>query len=556
MTENILVAVAWPYANSSLHLGHVAGAYLPADIFARYHRCKGNNVIMISGSDQHGTPVTLSAEAEGKTPAEIADKYHRLFLEDFKRLGISWDLFTSTRTDNHKKVAQDMFSSLVEKGYIYKKATFQPWCDKCNRFLPDRYVEGICPNCKSAGARGDQCEKCGKPVNAAELIDSRCRICGTPPFEKESEHFFLKLSAFEKPLLQWVKAQSHWRPNVHNFTARFLEEGLNDRAITRDIEWGVPLPIPGYAGKCLYVWFEAVVGYLSASMEWAKSTGDSDAWRKYWDGSAKGYYFIGKDNIPFHTIIWPAMLMGYGGLSLPFDVPANEFLTIESQKFSKSRRIAVWVSDYFERYQADPLRYFLSATMPESSDTDFSWSEFVRRNNDELVATFGNLVQRVLTFTHSKFDAMVPSPGAIDSVSQELINKAHTAIEEIGKQIEKCHFREALRYAMVLAQEGNRYLDERAPWKAIKEDRQSAALSLYVAITIISALKTALYPFLPFTSEKLHVYLGLEGGAEADGWKLRMPLVGTHLPSPQILFPKLDDSLIDEEMKRMGLGAN
>jgi len=555
MSERILVAVAWPYANSRLHLGHVAGAYLPADIFARYHRAKGDEVLMVSGSDMHGTPVTIRAEAEGKAPAEVADYYHKLFLEDFAKLGISWDLFTTTRTANHEKTAQDIFLKLLEKGYIYKQSVSQPWCDKCKRFLPDRYVEGICPLCQSPNARGDQCEQCGKPMNPSDLIGARCRTCGTPPIYRESEHFFLKLSAFEQPLLDWVKDQTHWRTNVLNFTTRYLEEGLHDRAITRDIDWGVPLPLPGYPGKRLYVWFEAVIGYLSASKEWAQRSGAPEAWRRFWEGEARGYYFIGKDNIPFHTIVWPAMLMGYGGLNLPYDVPANEFLTIESQKFSKSRNLAVWVADYFMRYDADPLRYLLSANMPETNDTDFSWREFVRRNNDELVATYGNLVQRVLTFTYKSFDGAVPTPGAIDKASQVLLDKAQDTLDVVDKLLYRCHFKEAIRAAMVLAQEANRYLDDKAPWKAIKTDREVAATSLYVTISVITALKTLMYPFMPFSSQKLHGYLGLSGRVEDCGWSLTMPDPGTKLNPPQVLFTKLEESVIEEETRRMGLGA-
>jgi len=564
MSERILVAVAWPYANSRLHLGHVAGAYLPADIFARYHRVKGDEVLMISGSDQHGTPVTIRAEAEGKTPAEVADHYHHLFLEEFTKLGISWDLFTTTRTSNHEKTAQDIFLRLLGKGYIYKQTVSQPWCEKCKRFLPDRYVEGTCPLCKSPNARGDQCEQCGKPMNPADLVGARCRTCGTHPDYKESEHFFLKLSAFEQPLLTWLKDKTHWRTNVLNFTTRYLEEGLHDRAITRDIEWGIPVPLPGYPGKRLYVWFEAVIGYLSASKEWAQKSCDKDAWRKFWEGDARGYYFIGKDNIPFHTIVWPAMLMGIGPkegpeglgcLKLPYDVPANEFLTIESQKFSKSRNLAVWVADYFERFDADPLRYLLSANMPETSDTDFSWREFVRRNNDELVATYGNLVQRVLTFTYTRFDGVVPTPGTIDEASRALLNEAQDTIDVTDKLLYRCHFKEAIRAAMTLAQRANRYLDEKAPWKAIKTDKEAAATSLYVAIAVISALKTVMYPFIPFSSQKVHGYLGLAGKVEDCGWSLVMPEPGTKLNPPQVLFTKLDDSVIEEETRRMGLGA-
>lgn len=555
MSGRIFIGVAWPYANSRMHLGHVAGAYLPADIFARYHRAKGNQVLMVSGSDQHGTPVTIRAEQEGQPPAVIADRYHQLFIEDFDKLGISWDLYTTTGTDNHARVAQEMFLRLLEKGYLYKQSVSQAYCEKCSRFLPDRYVEGICPLCHTGGARGDQCDHCGKPLNTSELIEAHCRTCGTAPVYRESEHFFLKLSVFEKPLLEWVKQQNHWRPNVQRFTQRYLEEGLKDRAITRDIEWGIPLPIPGYPGKRLYVWFEAVIGYLSASKEWAQRRGDPGAWEPFWkDNATRAYYFIGKDNIPFHTIIWPAMLMGYGGLNLPYDVPANEFLTIESQKFSKSRNLAIWLYDYLDRYEPDPLRYFLSASMPETSDTDFSWREFVRRNNDELVATYGNLVQRVLTFTYKRFDGKVPPAGDIDEQSAVLLAKARETVDAVDSLLSRCCFKDAIKAAMQLSQEANRYLDEKAPWKTIKEDATAAASALYTAIAVISALKTVFYPFLPHSSQKVHEYLGFGGNVQDSEWKMVIPEPGQQLNPPQALFIKLEDSIITAEQQRMGLG--
>jgi len=409
MSKRIFIGVAWPYANGSLHLGQIAGAYLPPDIFARYHRTKGNEVLMVSGSDQHGTPITIKAEQEGKKPSEIVARYHQQFLESWQKFGISFDLFTTTGTANHAQVSQDIFLTLLDRDYIYKDTVSQPFCPQCQRFLPDRYIEGTCPYCNSSGARGDQCEACGKPLSPAELIDSRCRICGATPTFKDTEHFFLKLSAFNERLLAWVKQQTHWRPNVLNFTTRYLEEGLKDRAITRDIDWGVPVPVDGFENKRIYVWFEAVIGYLSAAKEWAKSSEDGEKWRAFWqDNKVKSYYFIGKDNIPFHTLIWPAMLMGYDdNLNLPYDVPANEFLTIEGRKLSTSHNWAVWLLDYLSRYDPDPLRYLLSINMPETADTDFSWREFVRRNNDELVATYGNLVHRVLTFVYRTLSTVI-----------------------------------------------------------------------------------------------------------------------------------------------------
>jgi methionyl-tRNA synthetase len=507
---------------------------------------------MVSGSDQHGTPITLRAEQDGKSPAEIAARYHKQFLDAWQRFGISFDLFTSTGTTNHVEVVQAIFLTLQEKGYIDKSVVSQPYCPNCGRFLPDRYIEGTCPYCHSPGARGDQCDVCGKPLNPAELIDPHCRICGTAPEFRDSEHFFLRLSAFQDRLLAWVKRQTHWRPNVFNLTMRYLNEGLRDRAITRDIEWGVPVPVEGFEDKRIYVWFEAVIGYLSASKEWAVSSGDKERWRDFWEGEVKSYYFIGKDNIPFHTLIWPAMLMGYDSLNLPYDIPANEFLTIEGQKLSTSKNWAVWLPDYLSRYEPDPLRYLFSINMPETSDTDFSWRELVRRNNDELVATYGNLVHRVLTFVYRNFEGIVPQAGEIDKRSQDLLNKAKDTMGIVDGLLYRCHFKEAIRAAMSLAKEANRYLDEKSPWKVIKKEKQEAATSLYVVLNVISHLKTILYPFLPGSSEKLHRYLGLTGDIESGGWRAMPIISGQKLLLPGPLFSKLDDGLVEEETSRLG----
>ena len=422
MTERIFVGVAWPYVNGPAHIGQIAGAYLPADVFARYHRLKGNQVIMVSGSDQHGTPITIRAEQEGVTPQELAARYHAQYLEVWEKLGISWDCYTSTGTDNHRRVVHDIFTTLYDRGYISTESRQQPYCETDRRFLPDRYVEGTCPTCEYASARGDQCERCGELRDPQELVDWRCRICGQPPVLRESEHFFLRLSAFREMLIPWVKAaEGRWRANVHGFTLNWITEELKDRPITRDIEWGVPVPLPGYDNKRIYVWFEAVIGYLSAAQEWAQRQGRPEAWREFWqDPDCKSYYFMGKDNIAFHTIIWPAMLMGYGAYdadaaqgayNLPYDVPANEFVTLQGRKISTSQNWVVWVPDFLERHPPDPLRYYFSANMPESGDANFSWGEYVRRNNDELVATYGNLVHRVMTLLHRYFEGRVPQPG-------------------------------------------------------------------------------------------------------------------------------------------------
>ncbi|MBU16653.1 MAG: methionine--tRNA ligase [Chloroflexi bacterium] len=558
--ERIFVAVAWPYANGPLHLGHIAGCYLSADIFARYHRFKGNEVLMVSGSDTHGTPITIRADEEGITPQEVVERYHAMFLEAWQKLGITFDLFTHTNTDNHEKVVHRVFKSLLEKGYIYTGNMLLAYCAQCDRYLPDRYVEGTCPHCGNLRARGDQCDACGRTLDPQELVDPRCSICGATPEFRESEHFFLKLSAFEKPLLEWVEKQDHWRNNVKNFTRQFLRDGLKDRAISRDLSWGVPLPVDGYESKRIYVWFEAVIGYLSAAVEWAGQTGGN--WEDFWkDPATKSYYFIGKDNIPFHSIIWPAIILAYDeGLNLPYDVPANEFLSLENQKFSTSQNWAVWVPDYLERYDPDPLRYLLSINMPESGDANFSWSEFVRRNNEELVATYGNLVNRVLSFTYRNFDGKVPGVQSLDEVDQGLLRAARETMDSVDENLYHCRFKAAIGQAFGLAQEANRYLDTKAPWKTIKEDRDQAGASLTVAMQAINCLKTILYPFMPFSSQKVHEFLGFDGPVEEGSWDFEISVAaikaGASLREPSPLYTKLDPEIIGDEVQKLGTGTS
>jgi len=555
VAEKILVAVAWPYANGPLHTGQIVSSQLPADILARYYRARGDRVLMVSGSDQHGTPITVRAEQEGRSPQEVASRYHEDFLETWRLMGISWDLYTTTGTENHARVTHDIFLRLLEKDLIYKDSMDLPYCPREARFLPDRYVEGTCPHCDYDGARGDQCDNCGKTLDPQELIEPRCKLCGDCPEFRETEHFFLRLSAFTERLREWVTPKEHWRKHVLNFTLGLLNEGLRDRAITRDIDWGVSVPVPGFENKRIYVWFEAVIGYLSASKEWAQLQGQPEAWRDFWeDPQCHAYYFLGKDNIPFHTIIWPAMLMGYDGLNLPYDVPATQYLMVRGSKASTSRGLAIWVNDFLSRYDADALRYHLAASMPETSDTDFTWPEFLRRNNDELVATWGNLVHRVLTFTHRHFEERVPDPGGLDEAATGLLKRAEAALAETGEHISACRFRAGLGSALALAQEGNRYLDDQAPWRTISQDRQAAARSLYVVIGVINTLKTALYPYLPFSSERLHGFLGYEGTIQDAGWRFEVPQAGQRLLQPEALFKKLDPSIVEEEEARLLAG--
>ena len=586
MTKKIGVFVAWPYANGPLHLGHIAGAYLTADIFARYNRLIGNDVLMVSGSDSHGTPVTVTADEENITARQVFERSHALFLETWQKLGISFDLFTHTDTENHWAISQDIFLRNLEKSNIYKATEKQIYCETDARFLPDRYIGGTCPYCQFPRARGDQCDNCGRVLDAIELINPQCKHAkpGQPPHKlvvRESEHFYLDLGKFEQRLLEYLSDKdSYWKPNVLAFVRNWLKSGLHGRAITRDMDWGITLPLTGYDTKRIYVWFEAVIGYYSASVEWAKNRGTPDKWKEWWVKSddVRGYYFVGKDNIPFHTIIWPAMLLGYDeNLPLPYDVPANEFLNLEGRKFSKSEHWAVWINDYLKVYDPDPLRYLLSANMPEFADTDFTWKEFVRRNNDELIATWGNLANRVLTFTYKNFEQRVPTPGELDDTDRALIAKSEAAFASVGNALERVRFKEAIGISIEIAREANQYLQATEPWKTIKVDRTRAATSLYVALRVIDNLKVLLYPFLPFSSNELHQQLGYEGdllgtvhiktfhessrdhtaavyepGLHTQEWKPSQLAPGQLLREPKGLFKKYDEKIAEEEKAKLG----
>jgi methionyl-tRNA synthetase len=542
VAEKIFIGVAWPYPNGSLHLGQIAGAYLPPDIFARYHRAAGNDVLMVSGSDQHGTPITVLAEQLGTTPAEVAARYHREFVESWSRLGVSFDLYTTTGTANHAETVQEMFLRLHANGDIYKDTMKLPFCVQEQRFLLDRYVEGTCPHCGYDGARGDQCDNCGKTLDPVDLIDPRCRFDGSTPERRPSEHFFLRLSAYNDKLIEWLSYEKeHWRRHVYGFAMGILQEGLHDRAITRDLEWGVPIPVEGYENKRIYVWFENVVGYLSATKEWAQKQGTPEAWRDFWeDPSAKVYYFIGKDNLWFHTLSWPAECMMYGNLNLPYDVPANQYVNFGGWKASTSRGTAPFLPLYLERFDPDTLRYYLAATMPEAADSEFSDDDLVRRNNEELVSTWGNLVNRVLTITYRNFDKKVPEPGVLRSEDEALLSEGEAALQAVGKSISECKFREGLRGAMAFAQDVNRYLNQEEPWKTRATDKPAAARSLYTALCAIEALKLMFYPFLPFSSHQLHEMLGRTDELGAQGWAADRLVPGTPLQEPKPLFKKLD----------------
>ncbi len=548
MPEKIFIGVGWPYPNGSLHLGQIAGAYLPPDIFARYHRAAGNRVLMVSGSDQHGTPITVRAEQEGKTPEEVARHYHEEFVRSWEQLGIVYDLYTTTGTDNHRETVQDMFLKLREIGDIYTQEMTLPYCEQEGRYLLDRYVEGTCPHCGHERARGDQCDNCGRILDPEDLINPRCRFDNSVPVTRESEHFFLRLSAYNERLKEWLSDdKEHWRRHVIGFALGILNDGLRDRAITRDITWGIPIPVPGYDDKRIYVWFENIIGYLSASKEWARREGEPEAWREFWqDPACKTYYFIGKDNIWFHTLNWPAQLMGYGGLNLPYDVPANQYVNFRGGKASTSLGTAPFLPAYLEKYDPDAIRYYIAATMPENADSEFSEADLVKRNNEELVSTWGNLANRVLSLTYRHFDGRVPDPVELRPADNDLLARADEALKSVGASIASCRFREGLQTAMLFARDTNRYLDQEAPWKAIGEDRPAAARSLFTAIAAIEALKMALYPYLPFSSQALHELLGHEGRLDTLPWAAVRPTPGTRLQPPKPLFRKLDPIEVEE----------
>ena len=544
MTRRILVAVAWPYASGPRHLGHLAGAYLPADIFARYHRLAGNDVLMVSGSDVHGTPITVRADNEGVEPQVIVDRYHAEFLATWERLGISWDLYTSTGTPNHHAVTQEMFLRLLDNGYLAKKKSDQFFDPEAERFLPDRYVEGTCPHCGYTEARGDQCENCGRTLDATDLINPRSRLSGATPVLRETEHFFLLLSKLEAEIREWLESRQGWRRHVKNWALGMVNEGLPDRAITRDIEWGVEVPVDDLGpGKRIYVWFDAVIGYLSAAKEWAQLSKDPEAWRRWWeDPEAESYYFVGKDNIPFHTVIWPGMLLGYGGLNLPTDVPANQYVTFGSEKASASRGVGRSMGWYAERLEPDALRYAIASVLPEQNDTDLSDEEIIRRINDELVATWGNLVNRVLSLTANNFDGRVPDPGELTGEDQSLLSNVDHTLEAVARHIGAVELRAGLRAAMEAATEVNVYLNANAPWKLIKENPKRAETILWTAIQAISGIRVALSPYLPFTTPKVGEMLGLPGAVE--GWERPTVPAGTALGKVNPLFAKLEDDAL------------
>lgn len=594
MTENILVAIAWPYANANIHVGNITGSHLPGDIVARYHRLKGNRVLVVSGTDSHGTPVTLRADAEGKPVEEVYQDYHQTFLDVFQQLGITYDLFTSTHTENHFKVSQAIFFALQNNGFLYTETRPQWYSPGARRFLPDRYVEGTCYICGFEGARSDQCDHCGNVLEPDKLLNPRSKVDNSTPELRNTEHYFLDLSKLEPDVARFLRErQPYWRETVIGQSLGQIEsEGLKPRAITRDLDWGVPVPVEGWEGKCLYVWFEAVIGYLSAAIEWAKISGSEDAWKDWWTNpDAKTFHFIGKDNIFFHAAWWPAQLLGTGAqflevfagergqpLNLPYDVPANQFMNLEGRKISGSRNWVVDALDALTRYDPDPLRYYLTINMPENRDTDWDWKEFVARNNGELVATWGNLANRVLSFCYKHWEGHVPEPGPLRVGDEALLATIDAGFEAVGKLLYTVKLRAALQETLRLATEVNKYLDVTAPWSAIKTDKAEAAKTIYTALRAIDSLKILFSPFLPFTCEKLHTFLGYDAplfgeqytetitdalgthtglryreGNASGKWEPSQLTPGKVLRQPAPLFKKLEEKVAEEERGRLGV---
>ncbi|WP_440068153.1 methionine--tRNA ligase [Streptosporangium sp. OZ121] len=592
MSQHILTAVAWPYANGPRHIGHVSGFGVPSDVFSRYQRMAGNKVLMVSGTDEHGTPIQVQADKEGLTARELADRYNRVIVEDLQALGLSYDLFTRTTTENHYAVTQEIFKGLHANGYIFPQTTMGAISPSTGRTLPDRYIEGTCPICGYESARGDQCDNCGNQLDPIQLIDPVSKVNGETPIFVETEHFMLDLPAFAEVLASWLSSkEGDWRPNVLKFALNMLGD-MHPRAISRDLDWGVPIPLEGWndqANKRLYVWFDAVIGYLSASIEWARRSGDPEAWRRWWqDPEALGYYFMGKDNIVFHAEIWPAMLLGYNGqgardgepgslgaLNLPSEVVSSEFLTMEGRKFSSSRSVVIYVRDFLERYDADALRYYIAVAGPENQDTDFTWSEFLNRNNGELVAAWGNLVNRSISMAAKNF-GVIPEAGDLTDADRAMLERSRAAFPKVATEFEHCRFKNATNEAFEVIREANRYLAEQEPWK-IKDDPARVKTILHVALQVVDDAKTLLTPVLPNSSNKIYAMLGgtgvwtgmpeIQEVTDDDGrtypiitgsydgaarWESSPIRVGSPLAPPTPLFVKLDPKIVEEELARLG----
>ncbi len=555
MPNKILVTAALPYANGPLHLGHLAGAYIPADVYVRYQRLKKADIVFICGSDEHGVPITIRADREHISPQDVVNRYHFMMRASFQRLGILFDNYSRTSLPLHHKISQGIFLRLYEKGYIREQQVEQYYCATCKRFLPDRYMEGECPHCHKPGARGDQCEACGRWLEPELLIDPKCKICGSTPEMRKTRHWYFRLSAFQERLQKWQAGKPDWKSNVREFCAGWFQEGLTDRAITRDIDWGIPVPLPDAEGKVLYVWFDAPIGYISSTVEWAEKLGSPERWRDYWcDANTKLVHFIGKDNIVFHAIVWPAVLMAHEGFILPDQIPANEFLNIEGEKLSTSRNWAVWVDEYLQIFPPDPLRYYLAANAPENKDSDFTWKDFQSHNNAELADILGNLVNRSLSFIEKQFGGMVPAAGELSTADRDILAAVESATGRIGHSFEEFQVRRAAGELMDLARAGNKYFNDAAPWSTVKTDRARCATTLNVTAQLEAALALLMDPILPFSAEKLWRMLNLPGSHRDHAWddasRLRVP--DNHPLGPrEILFSKIEDDVIQVQIDKL-----
>ncbi|MGL5683189.1 MAG: methionine--tRNA ligase [Marinifilaceae bacterium] len=543
-----LITTALPYANGPVHIGHLAGVYVPADIYVRYLRQKGEDVVFIGGSDEHGVPITIKAQKEGVTPQDIVDRYHNIIKESFKELGISFDIYSRTSSKTHHELSSDFFRKLYDKGEFIEKVSQQFYDEASGQFLADRYIIGTCPKCGSERAYGDQCEACGTSLNATDLINPVSAITGNVPQLKDTKHWYLPLDKYEGWLKQWIlEDHKEWKSNVYGQCKSWLDSGLHPRAVTRDLDWGVPVPVEGAEGKVLYVWFDAPIGYISATKELTPE------WEKYWkDPETRMLHFIGKDNIVFHCIIFPAMLKAEGSYIVPDNVPANEFLNLEGDKISTSRNWAVWLHEYLREFEdkQDVLRYVLTANAPETKDNDFTWKDFQTRNNSELVAIYGNFINRTLVLTQKYFGGVVPERGELQEYDSEVLAEIATIVQRVEQNIETFHFREALKECMNLARLGNKYLADTEPWKVIKNDEERVKTILNICLQIAANLTTLSEPFMPFSAAKLRGYLNIEPiawSAMGDG----VIAAGHKLNEPGLLFDKIEDDKIQEQVDKL-----
>lgn len=550
--KRTLITTALPYANGPVHIGHLAGVYVPADIYARYLRMRGQDVVMVGGSDEHGVPITLRARKEGITPQQVVDRYHNIIKDSLEELGVSFNIYSRTTSELHHKTASEFFRHLYDKGEFSVQTAQQPYDEKTGEFLADRYVVGTCPRCHNENAYGDQCEACGSSLNVTDLINPRSALTGEPVKMRETTHWYLPLDKWEAKLREWIlEGHKEWKTNVYGQCKSWLDAGLQPRAVSRDLNWGVPVPVEGAEGKVLYVWFDAPIGYISNTKELLP-----DSWEKYWkDPESRIINFIGKDNIVFHCIVFPSMLMAYGdNFQLPDNVPANEFLNLEGDKISTSRNWAVWLHEYLNDFpgKQDVLRYVLTANAPETKDNDFTWADFQARNNNELVAILGNFVNRAMVLTHKYFSGEVPAAGMLTETDTLLATELGTATEALTAALETFHFREALKQAMEIARLGNRYLQETEPWKLAKTDMERVKTILNIALQLCANIAVAFEPFTPFMSEKLAKMLGLSGKLTWDMLgKLDIISAGTTLATPELLFDKIEDSQIEAQLKRL-----